>query len=166
MSLTDQYYVDPSNYEMPEWTEFYQNYAKDEFEKGNINAYADNPDSFFGNLFNIFNGVKGRAWTEYERQKNLKEKAYEEAKLKSARDYQLYLESSKYQRGMEDIRKAGYNPAIMLQSGLGAANVQPGPASNRNSAHYSKYSSNDEELKNLGTSAMKLIALIAMMASA
>lgn len=164
LSLTDQFFVDPANYEMDDWSQFYKDYGQKEYDSGKVAIFDDTPDSLMSNIINTFTGTKTRAWEEYQRQKEAKLRAYEEAKLSSARQYQEYLESSKYQRTMADIKAAGYNPWLALQSGVGSSTISSAPGSGHTNARYSSGKKNDQDLLNLSSSAMKLVALLAMMA--
>lgn len=163
-SLTDNYSVDPSNYEMPDFYEFYNDYGRSHSSSGWIDT---NPYDIWGNIDEFFTGNRSSALEEYNRQKELKEKAFEEARLASARDFQNYMESTKYQRTKEDLQKAGFNPYMMIQQGLGTSNVSPGPTSNRASARYLNDRkkgdrSFGDHVSAFATTALRVLALLAM----
>ena len=52
-------------------------------------------------------------------------RAYEQAMLKDARDYETWFDSTAVQRRVDDIKAAGLNPWLALQSG----GISPGSSS-------------------------------------
>lgn len=75
---------------------------------------------------------------EYERALDLDDKAYERASVMSARAFEEYMESTRYQRAFKDIEAAGGNPWLLLQNGgvsAAGSNYVPEGGSARNRSH-------------------------------
>lgn len=53
----------------------------------------------------------------------------------SARSFSEWMDSSKYSRAFEDIKKAGYNPWLALQGGLGVSGSQEYSAARTSSSN-------------------------------
>lgn len=78
-----------------------------------------NPNSF-GSKFSDWLGTTNRAG-DYEAWMDADARNYERANINSARAWEEYLDSTKYQRMTQDLEKAGLNPWLALQSGASAS---------------------------------------------
>lgn len=66
--------------------------------------------SFWGGVGNSFTG--NLDW-EREKASQNQQQAYNSAEAQKNRDFQREMSNSAYQRGAEDLKKAGYNPALV-----------------------------------------------------
>lgn len=57
---------------------------------------------------------------DYDRWLAEQERNYERAAVNSARAWDEYMDSTKYQRAVKDLQAAGLNPWLALQSGVSA----------------------------------------------
>lgn len=94
----------------------------------NINKIINNDSnkaSIWSGLNNLFTGN-----LDYQRQLELQEKqqAFNAAEAQKSRDWNLQLANTAYQRQAQDLKKAGFNPALML-SGSGAGGYTSAAAS-------------------------------------
>ena len=94
----------------------------------NINKIINNDSdkaSIWSGLNNLFTGN-----LDYQRQLDLQEKqqAFNAAEAQKARDWNLQLANTAYQRQAQDLKAAGFNPALML-SGSGAGGYTSAAAS-------------------------------------
>ena len=136
----------------------------DNYAPQTANPY-DTGSDFINGLGDFFTA----GWLSSQRDKvNRANEAYntrmanslEEARLQSARDYELWLDSTKYQRAVKDLEAAGLNPLLMFgnsmntSSGASASAVQ----SHTPSSQMKKANSSSS----LISSAMKLMAILAL----
>lgn len=80
------------------------------------------PSSFFGNLFNKLSGA---GLTDAQK----REMDYNSREAQKQRDWQEYLSSTAWQRGVSDMIAAGLNPQMMYGSGSGGSASTPSGAS-------------------------------------
>ena len=85
-------------------------------------------DSFGGWASRTFDGRGFEIWKDYQN------KMYEREATNSARAWDHWMDSTATQRRVEDIKKAGLNPWLALQSGGINANVSTTTASSGSSA--------------------------------
>lgn len=84
----------------------------------------------------------------------------EEARLQSARDYEMYMDSTKYQRAVEDIKKAGLNPLLMFGNSLNtSAGASAGAVASHSPAQQKK---KENSSSSIISSALKLMAILAL----
>lgn len=90
-------------------------------------------------------------------------RAYEQAMLKGARDYETWFDSTAVQRRIQDIKAAGLNPWLALQNGGIGANGTSSSASQPGSGSSAKSSgSNRNQLSSL---AMLLVSTARLLAA-
>lgn len=95
------------------------------------------------------------ALAQQERENELKD-------IEDARNFEIWKDSTKYQRTVDDLLKAGLNPWLAVQGGLNGstASVSTGTPSHVSSAAKAsapKSSSKDNTLSNLVTTAFRLL---------
>lgn len=111
-----------------------------------------NPGSVYGNgsitgaLARIFDPKGYSLWQSNQ------DKLYERESTNSARAWDLWMDSTATQRRVEDIKKAGLNPWLALQSGGINANTSTASAGSGSSAR------SKESKSNIGQLAMVLLA--------
>ncbi|MCQ2795631.1 MAG: hypothetical protein MJ214_05505 [Bacilli bacterium] len=131
---------------------------------------SSNPYEFGNSFLNGAMDVLSFGYTAYEREKRNRANedyntrmanALEEARLNSAREYERYMDSTKYQRAMKDAEKAGINPYTLLGSSSLATNASSSASAVQ--AHKSSYKGKNKS-SDLLTSALKVLTLIALKA--
>lgn len=87
--------------------------------------------------------------------------ALEEARLNSARQYEAYMDSTKYQRAVADAKAAGINPYYLFSNSV---NTSPGGTASAMSSQRaaSQMTKHEKSSSSLISSAMKIIALMAI----
>lgn len=60
---------------------------------------------------------------QYEEWKAQRDRDYERQSINSARAWELYLDSTKYQRAVKDLEAVGLNPWLAVQNGLNGSNA-------------------------------------------
>lgn len=88
-------------------------------------------DNLLATIGNIFSGERTKAKRAYENYVTAINKANEQKALANARAYNEWYDSTKYQRLVADLKKAGLNPWLALNGGFGteaASSVSPSSA--------------------------------------
>lgn len=123
---------------------------KDPFSYGeNLPEGYKDPNSSYARSWAVrfFDGKGLGIWQDYQN------KMYEREATNSARAWDYWMDSTATQRRVEDIKKAGLNPWLALQSGGINANVSTQTASSGSSARANTGSSSKA-----GSVAMILLA--------
>lgn len=119
--------------------------------------------NLFGDIKNFFDGYRNKMEDEYQTYLLNNQREYEQQNLVDARKFQDYMESTKYQRTVKDLEKAGLNPYMMVQSGLGSTSVSSSSPSYSTSAM--KYRSKDKDgdkADNLVNAALRILGILAI----
>lgn len=88
-------------------------------------------DSIWGKLGSSL-GLVDRAG--YEQWQKNQDRQYERAAINSARAFEEYMDSTKYQRAVKDLEKAGLNPWLAIQSGVSGSAAGTSTATGGSSA--------------------------------
>lgn len=110
--------------------------------------------------FGQFLGLVDR--NDYDRWLAEQERNYERASVNSARAWDEYIDSTKYQRAVKDLQAAGLNPYLALQSGV-SAGASSQTASSGSSAR-AKVSKSDSKLSSIAMLMLASAKIIAMLA--
>lgn len=101
----------------------------------NINEFGHNVDQYLSNpnlgvgIGNFWNNISGvSAANQFTAEQNAINRMYNSAEAVKAYNRELYADSTKYQRTMADLKRAGVNP-LMAVAGASAGSVSAAPAS-------------------------------------
>lgn len=135
----------------------------------NYSPVTANPYDSGSEFWNGFGDFFTAGWLSSQRDKtNRANDAYnakianelEEARLQSARKYEMYMDSTKYQRAVEDIKKAGLNPLLMFGNSLNtSAGASAGAVASHSPATQKK---KENSSSSIVSSALKLLAILAL----
>lgn len=131
--------------------------------KGSNGYTIMHDDSIGAHIADFFTGIRSKERYVYDEWKLANERAYEQAKLNDARQW----DSMKYQVATQDLLKAGLNPWLAVQSGLsGAGQFTGANASTSSSSATSALKTDKGEKSNpisdLLTSALKILGILAI----
>lgn len=90
-----------------------------------VNLPSNGSSNFLEGIGNSFTGNKD--W-EREQIAAQQQREYNSAEAQKNRDFQMEMSNSAYQRGAADLKKAGYNPALVT-GGAGASSPSGNSAS-------------------------------------
>lgn len=93
---------------------------------------------------------------------NLQQQSYNSSEAQKARDFQMELSSTQYQRAVADMKKAGLNPASLTAGGISSGGSSSGSsgASSSNS-HTDKGADGAKTAAAVGQFFLSLIKLVA-----
>ena len=104
------------------------------------NGYVDNGNALHGfapAINNAFTGHGDQVRENYDVYLQNLNRQFEVDKINNARQWEEYMDSTKYQRMAEDLRKAGINPALAFANGIGAAGQPSSPSGSSDSRYHS-----------------------------
>lgn len=104
------------------------------------NGYVDKAGEWYGtggNINNFFTGYRDQKQADYDAYLQNLNRQFEVDKVNNARQWEEYMDSTKYQRMAEDLRKAGINPALVFANGIGAAGQPSSPSGSSDSRYHS-----------------------------
>lgn len=143
---TNQYY----NYSSPTYQP-YNNFL-DFITFGTYNKHIDNENAI--------------AETNYNKNSQAAASALDQDRIDKARDYDIWFDSTKYQRAVSDLKAAGLNPWLAVQSGInGSGSTSAGTNNSSSSAKAVSSSSSKSTGKqaNIVTSALKFLIMAAIL---
>lgn len=128
-------------------------------------SYGSIPEEYTG--MDSIGGKIGQAFgivdkNEYQYWLDQQDKMYERAAVSSARAWDEYMDSTKYQRMVKDLEAAGLNPWLALQSGLSAG----GGSSTASTGSSARNHAKNESKSTLGSLAMLLLATAKLLSMA
>lgn len=81
--------------------------------------------------YNAYQQALAREW---QSQENQKEREFNSSEAQKTRDYQAYMSNTAYQRGVQDMQKAGLNPYLAYSQGSASTPVGSNATSSAHSA--------------------------------
>lgn len=126
-------------------------------------------------IANFFSGQTDAAKREYNTYLTNQERQYELAKINDARAWEAWLNSNKYQMAVKDLKAAGLNPWMAIQSGLSGGLSSSGVSNNASSSSSSaknleqkneKKKDTSSAIKDLVSTALKVALMATMFAGA
>lgn len=126
-------------------------------------ASDDSGSSFWNGFADFFSfGARGKQAAKQQAEKDafnaLQANRYEEAKLNSARNYEIWLDSTKYQRAVEDAKKAGINPYLLFSQNINTSSGSSASAVKGHDPYRLREKANSSS--SIVNSALRVLALI------
>jgi hypothetical protein len=129
--------VDPNAYSPGNYSDFYQQYSADNYGiTGNQNPYG-----IGGKWSNFWTGNADAARDAYQLLQDNLQRKYEQDTLQKAREYEMYMSNTAYQRMAADLKAAGLNPWLAVQNGVSGSS-NSASATGQSSSYHSPQSSN------------------------
>lgn len=152
-SASSAYALDPSKYSIGDFSTWAES-----------QGYNDHMYSWTDNVGNAVTGYRNRLEAEYNEKQNLLNKQYEQDSLASARAWEEYLDSTKYQRASKDLEDAGLNKWLAVQSGVSGSGTSSSVGSSANGVknNVSSNKNGESAISKLITSAVKILLLAAI----
>ena len=119
------------------------------------NSFGEKLSDFFG--FTHYDESYNRYLSDLDR-------AYERAATNSARAFDVWFDSTKTQRLMNDIKAAGLNPWLAVQNGLSVGSSASTAGSGSSARQQKKTSSKSSSLQTIAMSVIATAKLFAMLA--
>ena len=111
---------------------------------GSADYYQSRADSVIGKIEDWFGGGNSARAAAY---RTAADREYEQQATNSARAWDEYMQSTYYQRMVEDLKKAGLNPWLALNGGIGQTNN----VSTAGSGSSARYKSEEKQKGSGGT---------------
>lgn len=122
------------------------------------NNYLENPDDYASAIDDATFWSTSRYKNQQEVLHNLQNQAYNSSEAQKARDFQLELSSTQYQRAVEDMQKAGLNPASLTAGGISSGSSSSGSSASSQNSHNPKDNSALKAFASIIVSVLKLVA--------
>lgn len=142
----------------PTSAQSYEDYVKANYSKTG-NMPIGGTHSVFGDIANFFSGERDKYESEYntylqnlnaENASKAAELAYkrELQATQDARAWDKYLSDTQYQRAVKDLKAAGLNPWLALQSGVSGSSVPNSGKASASVGKSSQYERNQKQKSN------------------
>lgn len=115
----------------------YNSWIEENYQDNPVGKWFAGDNGVFSWFANKLTGKQDRAKNEYNRYVEGINKLNEQRSLANARAYNEWYDSTKYQRAVADLRKAGLNPWLALNSGFGTESASSATNSSAKGVEYS-----------------------------
>lgn len=144
-------------------------------DTGSYYNYETLPYENHNDFLNFFSGGEYNSWVDNvnssradknSRASQAAASALDQDRIDKAREYEIWFDSSKYQRAVEDLKAAGLNPWLAVQGGLsgtGSTSASTNNSSSASNVNKPNSKSSNNGLSNLLSSALKIIMAAAIL---